>query len=193
MAEAAPPPRFKVGNSKPLPPEYWNRKLLSIPGEKAYWKDDRPLVRITCCPNRELSAVGYELFVVTTVLKESDPVYPMAKQALHRACGLSYAALIDALEEDGFWPVPGQEADWVPSRFAALLLNEGLTGLEVDRVQADWACRRGGRARMEKALQQGVIVSRKDVVEQRQSGSVITTITTKGARLDVRVRPRRRA
>jgi hypothetical protein len=187
MSGAPTPPRFQSGNSEPVLAGDWNRKLLSPAGEKRIWVGNIRRATFFNDPRTDLSGIGYELFTLAGCVVKSDPIYPMAVKALTDACGLSYSAAIDVLEEDGFWPVPGAEADWVPSRFAALLLGEGLTGREIDFVMSDWAAKRNPRDRMEKAIQQGVIVS-----DTTFTAGVGGAVQNQYAVKSVRLRPRKR-
>lgn len=154
--------RFKRNHSEAPPAGKWARSLLSRQGERELYGSSKLMQLINAsarCPVQWLSRVGQELYTIVTLVKDSDPVRPMAMKALTEGCVLSYAALLDALEEDGV--LTDNEA--VPSRFAALLLQNGLTGVEVDRVLDDWGDTAKGYAphkvaRMRKALAQGVIV-----------------------------------
>lgn len=153
--------RFKRHNSPPVAFDLWAQSLLRRHGLDDLWTADRKVLkfRFSASPTTHLSGVGRELLTICSLVKADDPVRPMALKALTDGCGLSYAALLDVLVEDGVMA----EDEAVPSRFAALLLQNGLTGVEVDRVLRDWGETAKGFppravARMGKALAQGVVV-----------------------------------
>jgi hypothetical protein len=161
-----PPARFKVGNSPTVSPDDWAKSLLSEEGWDRLGGQIRvpeSVLKIWPLEHRKLlSEVGYELLIICSAARADDPIYPMAYQALTKGCGLSYSAVLDALEEcddESILGVPKSSLDWVPSRFAALLLQRGVKGVDADRVMRGWAAGRAGRDRMVRALERGVTVS----------------------------------
>ena len=179
--------RFKPFQSPGLPPDKWHKSALSRAGLREMYigKDStiRPfpvVVKRIDSQSTYLSAVGYELYVIGTVATKDDPVHAMAETALENWCGVSYGALLDLLEEDGTFPCD----DFVPSRFAALLIRSQLTGVEADQIMAEWSAQRRGWDRMVKALNQGVSVSDRLV---DQAGR---PLIPHGKQVRVRSRPR---